>query len=379
MAQRSAGAATRLATDGPSPGSLSPGSAAARRNWRAWLLLASTLALVRAISAHAQCPDFGDDDEGLATTSEDCDERLASDASILPPQRASWGTDFFPDQGNVLRAVKQGPDVLLSFSGAPAPEWRLYRDTDKTMLGASALKPDARTTSFPDAGAAAGPPSLYFYALDGLCTIDMDCGDLEYCTPAKSCALLPTPGAVACPGDSTTITSACNQQPDSSALESCAGAAGPPACPYCRDNSCYWPMSWTGPPCASSGDCHAGDRCSAGLCVVDTTSGQDPCPKTVSIQDLIDGRYGAGKEVCVQDVVVKLVSETDGDDHVRIGNVTYPNQTFTGFITEPTPQYLSQTGLLVPVAGQIVRCHGMVRWDSGHGWWELHTVDWYGP
>jgi hypothetical protein len=73
-----------------------------------------------------------------------------------------------PDQGNVVRAVKQLPDVALSFPGAPATAWRLYRDLVKTQLGTSPLVPDTIVTSFTDPGSVPPPPALWFYRLKGL-------------------------------------------------------------------------------------------------------------------------------------------------------------------------------------------------------------------
>ena len=100
---------------------------------------------------------------------------------------------------------------------------------------------------------------------------------------------------------------------------------------------------------------------------------------TVSIQDIIDGKYGSGKEVCIKDFVNHVLPETDGDYHVRFGNYQYAGQTFIGFVTELTPQYVTGNRVAIPPAGQTQRVHGMVRWDQGHGWWEMHPIDWIGP
>ena len=85
--------------------------------------------------------------------------RVRASASDPPP----------PDQGNVLRAVKQLPgDVLLDFTGAPATAWRVYRDADPLALGSTELKPDANTPSFLDSAALAASPSLLYYRVKGL-------------------------------------------------------------------------------------------------------------------------------------------------------------------------------------------------------------------
>lgn len=224
------------------------------------------------------------------------------------------------------------------------------------------------------------------------CANDMDCANDEYCTSDLACAKLPTPGRVPCMGG-TQVTSMCNMAKTPADLVACAGKPASTACPYCRDASCYWPVSWTGGACTSDRDCHGGDYCQNGGCIVDTRNGKDPCPRTVALLDIIKGKYGSGKEVCIRDVIVKTVAEDDGDIHVRIGNVQYPGETFVGFITEPTPQYLSlgtiqipdltpPDGAVIPDGGWLgptVRLHGMVRWDQGHMWWEMHPVDWIGP
>ena len=74
-----------------------------------------------------------------------------------------------PDQGNGLRAVKSLPDVVLGFAGAPASQWRLYRDPDKTTIGVTALVPDVAVPSFTDPGAVVAAGDYYYY-LRGLST-----------------------------------------------------------------------------------------------------------------------------------------------------------------------------------------------------------------
>jgi len=93
--------------------------------------------------------------------------RVRASASDPPP----------PDQGNVLRAVKQLPgDVLLDFTGAPATAWRVYRDADPLALGSTELKPDASIPSFLDSGALAASPSLLYYRVKGLSACSHEAG-----------------------------------------------------------------------------------------------------------------------------------------------------------------------------------------------------------
>jgi len=81
-----------------------------------------------------------------------------------------------PDQGNVLRAVRQGDHVRLDFSGAAAPSWRILRaENDRTSLSARALMPDLTTTSFMDWAVIAWRPQLY-YSVRGVSPCSGDAG-----------------------------------------------------------------------------------------------------------------------------------------------------------------------------------------------------------
>jgi len=73
-----------------------------------------------------------------------------------------------PDQGNILKGIRQGADVLLDFQNAPGGQtWRIYRDGVKTSLGVTPLTPDASTTQFLDPGRVT-VASTDFYRLKGL-------------------------------------------------------------------------------------------------------------------------------------------------------------------------------------------------------------------
>ena len=72
-----------------------------------------------------------------------------------------------PDQGNVLRASRQGGDVRLDFGGATASSWRLFRDPVKTGLGTTPLLPDATAATYVDA-AALGRAGNDLYRVKGL-------------------------------------------------------------------------------------------------------------------------------------------------------------------------------------------------------------------
>ena len=56
-----------------------------------------------------------------------------------------------PLEGNYLRAVSDGNDVVLDFGGGPASgRWRIWRDRDKWSLGSTPVGPDQEATSYRD-------------------------------------------------------------------------------------------------------------------------------------------------------------------------------------------------------------------------------------
>ena len=194
----------------------------------------------------------------------------------------------------------------------------------------------------------------------GPCTNDMECAANEYCVyPGGTCKALPT-------GKCTGST---------------AGACGG-YLPRCKDYSCF-----TAGDCGGKdSNCHAGEACVAkgGATLCKPTS---PCKETVSALDVANGVYAAGKEVCIRDVVHEVLSETDGDYHVRMGKLktavfgTCPFPVVppgTGLVTELTPEYGS-SGLSTPTVGATVTVQGTVRWDGAHCWWEIHPVKYFGP
>ena len=74
-----------------------------------------------------------------------------------------------PDQGNVVRAVKDGLSVSLSFDSATATRWRVYRDSSKSLATLDALTPDSDLASYLDRDAVSPilGDSLY-YVVRGL-------------------------------------------------------------------------------------------------------------------------------------------------------------------------------------------------------------------
>jgi hypothetical protein len=90
------------------------------------------------------------------------------DANLVEQSAVAVAADAIPpDQGNSLRAVKAGSNVQLSFPGAPATIWRVYRDAAKTQIGSTAVTPDASQSEFSDSGGIARPGNS-FYVIRGL-------------------------------------------------------------------------------------------------------------------------------------------------------------------------------------------------------------------
>ena len=73
------------------------------------------------------------------------------------------GSDLVPpEQGNVLGAVRRDGDVELSFPGAPAAAWRVYRDGSAPAIGRTALAPDVTDGRFRDRAALSRPATDYY-------------------------------------------------------------------------------------------------------------------------------------------------------------------------------------------------------------------------
>ncbi len=193
------------------------------------------------------------------------------------------------------------------------------------------------------------------------CTDDSDCDDGSYCTQSASCDVLAYGGKIDCAGG-TVVYYRCAVAKTPADMVSCAGAAGPVGCPYCLHNSCYHPGL-----CSSDNDCHAGDRCSSGLCFVASS----PCPTIVAITDVIAGKFAAGKEVCVRAPVTSTDTGYDGMIEIKLGTTPY-------LFVDVSPMYQA-AGVVVPSPGPTVTVHGVVRWDDSHDDFELLPVDWIGP
>ncbi|HEY7954574.1 MAG TPA: hypothetical protein VII38_04740 [Polyangia bacterium] len=194
-----------------------------------------------------------------------------------------------------------------------------------------------------------------------MCARDLDCDPGSYCTQASRCAVLAYGGAIACAGGAV-VYYHCAQESAPAAFASCVGAPGPGGCPYCIDGSCFHPGL-----CTDDNGCHRGDTCVSGLCVVSAP----PCPSLVTIDQITDGVFAAGKEVCVRGKVTSLRSGSDGMNEIRLGDSPF-------LFVDVSPLYL-QAGVALPKLDQTVTVHGTVRWDAGHNDRELLPVDFIGP
>jgi hypothetical protein len=197
------------------------------------------------------------------------------------------------------------------------------------------------------------------------CSRDLDCDSGSYCTQASSCVVLAFGGPINCAGGKT-VSYTCAMKSTPALMTACTGAPGPVGCPYCIDNSCYHPGI-----CSSDNDCHGGDRCVDGLCRVN----EPACPTTVPLADVANGKFAAGKEVCVRGKVSQVRAGYDGMNEVRLSVSPSPAPYL---YVDVSPMYVT-AGVQLPTVGATVTVHGTVRWDDAHDDYELLPVDFFGP
>ena len=193
------------------------------------------------------------------------------------------------------------------------------------------------------------------------CQRDSDCDDSSTCTQLHTCVPLKLRGYGSCSGGSK-VDFSCAAKSSAASFVGCSGAGGPATCPYCIDDSCFAPGL-----CSTSADCSAGLGCSAGLCVAQAPQ----CPTLVELTDVVNGRYHAGKAICVRAKVTSVRSGYDGAVEVRLGTSPY--------LYVDVLEMYEQAGVKVPTVGDTVTVHGTLRWDEDHGDRELLPVDWIGP
>lgn len=188
------------------------------------------------------------------------------------------------------------------------------------------------------------------------------------------------------------------------------------------------PFSWGGDPrgvngaCDDDSDCPAGQICKVGYTIkspgADATYGanyaqsrdvgrklcQVPdrnaplasiCPRTVTTDDLMSGRFLEGKEICLSAQVFlsvfngpPLVPGGDRDVHSQLliqNHLVYPEGdppiALVQAATENAPPYrdpANPQGALgdLPNGAKLVVL-GTVKYDDGHEWYEQHPYKWY--
>jgi hypothetical protein len=193
------------------------------------------------------------------------------------------------------------------------------------------------------------------------CARDVDCDAGSYCTRAGTCAVLAFGGPIACAGG-TVVYYHCAVKTTPAEFQSCVGPAGPAGCPYCIEYSCLHAGV-----CSSDADCHEEDACTQGLCRLRAPE----CPTTVSVQDILAGKYASGKEVCVAGVVSSVENGYDGYIEIKLGTSPY-------LFTDVPPMFKA-AGVRIPTVGEAVMMHGTVRWNAAYEDRELLPVDWVSP
>ncbi|MCA9772935.1 MAG: hypothetical protein KC466_11050 [Myxococcales bacterium] len=182
------------------------------------------------------------------------------------------------------------------------------------------------------------------------------------------------------------------------------------------------PISWGGDPrgvngaCDDDSDCPAGQFCEPGYTIesaaVDEfhgahiSAGRDVgrnlcqvpdrnaptaeiCPRAVTVDDLMSGRFIDGKEICVEDrVFLCAFNPGDYDTHCQLFiqkpllyPVGDPPIVIVQSAFENAPPYKdpdNPQGALgdMPPNARLVTT-GTVKWDSSHEWYEVHPYKWW--
>jgi len=114
----------------------------------------------------------------------------------------------------------------------------------------------------------------------------------------------------------------------------------------------------------------------------------DVCPRTVSVDDAVGGRFVSGKEICVEDKVwLSWFNPGDRDSHCQlfVGDpLRFPygdGLPFAQFAAEIAPPYKDPENPFGPLlnrpADEPVILTGSIVYDSGHDWWEIHPMKWW--
>lgn len=132
-------------------------------------------------------------------------------------------------------------------------------------------------------------------------------------------------------------------------------------------------------------------KAGASLCVVeDAAAPEASCGRIASARDLAGGRFTEGRELCVTGSVLFVVPAEDGDSHLQLmvdEPIPYPRMDapvrLFGATTEIGPPHKNpdrpQGAVEDPASGQDIVALGTLRWDGGHGWYEVHPVKAWWP
>lgn len=122
------------------------------------------------------------------------------------------------------------------------------------------------------------------------------------------------------------------------------------------------------------------------LCVPpDGATIDEVCPRTYAPADIAGARFEQGREICIEGIVLLTLHPPDGDSHIQLvvdeplpfPTAESPYYLFGG-TTESVPPYKDpsrpQGDIGDPAIGTHIVVLGTVRYDRGHGWYEVHPA-----
>jgi len=202
------------------------------------------------------------------------------------------------------------------------------------------------------------------------CSVDMDCREHLLCDRASRRCAAP-PAGYEWGSAFRGINGACDTDADCPLGQVCDAR-------YTIPSAGDYAAAWTG---ARDNGRH--------LCAPeDGATLEKLCPRIATVADLSGGRFAAAKEVCVRGELFLAVLAEDRDTHTQLivdEPLPYPKADapyyLFGSTTENAPPYKDpsrpQGAVATPVAKKPVVAVGTVRYDEGHGWWEMHPVKAY--
>jgi len=214
-------------------------------------------------------------------------------------------------------------------------------------------------------------PNPVLKDIDDTCTHDMDCRDDLICErKSKKCKKAPPLGWSS---SIRGINGACDTDEDCPLGQFChpqynIKGEGPFAAHYYRERDIGRQL------------CQVYDRNAATETI---------CPRVVSADDVLSGRFAESKEVCVRDrLFLTYFNPGDNDTHVQyiirhpsIYPLGFPPLAISGFASENAPPYKDPDNpfgrLPDPPDLREVIMLGTVKYDGGHMWYEIHPFKWY--